>query len=142
MGIVMIKMKLSNAGDRMTAENGLLDPSAVRSVEVDAIADTGAIGLAIPADVAEKLSLPLLRRAPAQTADGRRVELPVVTGIFLEVLDRSMSCDAYVVPRGAKVLLGAIQLEWMDLVVVPKTQEVIPNPAHPNGPEGFLLGVG
>ncbi len=138
----MIKLKLSNAGDRMAAEDGLLDASAIRSVEVDAIADTGAIGLAIPADVAEKLSLRVLRHASAQTADGRRLALPVVTGICLEVLDRSMSCDAYVVPRGAKVLLGAIQLEWLDLVVVPKTREVIPNPAHPNGPEGFLLRVG
>ena len=138
----MIKMKLSNVGDRLALEAGRLAPSAIRSVEVDAIADTGAIGLAIPEDVAETLGVPVTRRAPAQTADGRTRQLPVVTGIFLEILDRSMCTDAYVVPREGKVLLGAVQLEWLDLVVLPKTQEVIPNPAHPNGPEGFLLRAG
>jgi len=31
-------------------------------------------------------------------------------------------------------LLGAVQLEMMDLVVVPKTGEVVTNPANPDGP--------
>ena len=138
----MTKMKLSNVGDRLAAERGLLDPRAVRALEVEAVADTGAIGLVVPEEVVEALDLPVIRYAPAQTSDGRTQLLPVVTGIFLELLDRSMSTDAFVVPRGAKVLLGAVQLEWLDLVVVPKTQEVIANPLHPNGPEGFLLRVG
>jgi clan AA aspartic protease len=139
MGIVVTKMKLSNLVDLGNAEAGLITPDAVRMVEVDAIADTGAIGLAIPEDVAEALNLRTIRHDWVQTADGKSHELPIVAGIFLELLDRSMSTDAFVLPRGAKVLLGAVQLEWMDLVVVPKTQEVIPNPAHPNGPKHLLL---
>jgi hypothetical protein len=45
-----------------------------------------------------------------------------------------MTGDAMVLPRGRQVLLGAIPLEYLDLVVVPKTGEIITNPAHPDGP--------
>lgn len=33
---------------------------------------------------------------------------------------------------GKEVLLGAIPMEDLDLVVVPGTRQVIPNPANPN----------
>jgi hypothetical protein len=58
----------------------------------------------------------------------------VVGPIEIEVLGRSMTGDAMVLPRGTQTLLGAIPLEQLDLVVVPKTGDVIPNPAHPDGP--------
>jgi hypothetical protein len=33
-----------------------------------------------------------------------------------------------------QALLGQIPLEGLDLVVRPKTQDVMPNPEHPDGP--------
>ncbi len=49
-------------------------------------------------------------------------------------MGRGVGGDAIVLPKGTKPLLGAVQLELMDFVVVPSTGEVIPNPAHPDGP--------
>ena len=55
---------------------------------------------------------------------------------FVGMFGRDMFGESLVLPRGATPLLGVVQLEMLDLVVVPKTQEVIPNPAHPDGPVG------
>ena len=41
----------------------------------------------------------------------------------------------------ALAVLGAVQLELMDLVVVPSTGEVVTNPEHPNGPEHPLYDL-
>ena len=67
-------------------------------------------------------------------ADGRAVELPIVGMLSVEVLGRRVTGEAIVVPAGSRALLGAVQLEMMDLVVVAGSGEVITNPAHPDGP--------
>jgi clan AA aspartic protease len=138
MGITMAKVKLTNFIDRSNAENGIIGADRVRSAEIDAIADTGAISLAIPEEIAEGLGLTVTRYDRVRVADGRPLVLPVV-GVFVEMLGRSMLTEALVLPQGARSLLGAVQLEMMDLVVVPGTQEVITNPEHPDGPELLLL---
>jgi clan AA aspartic protease len=134
MSLVVIKLKLSNSFDFRDAAEGRLAPESVRSVEIDALADTGAFGLCIPEETVELLGVPAFTRRPARTADGRVIEVPVVGPIELEVLGRSMTGDAMVLPRGTQALLGAIPLEYLDLVVVPRTGEVMGNPAHPDGP--------
>jgi hypothetical protein len=48
MGLVVVKIKLINHNDVLDAERGLRAPGMVRAVEIDAIADTGAVGLALP----------------------------------------------------------------------------------------------
>jgi hypothetical protein len=45
------------------------------------------------------------------------------------------------VSAGSTPLIGQIQLEWLDLVVDPKSRDVIANPAHPDGPVLELLHV-
>jgi clan AA aspartic protease len=116
-------------------EDGLISPADVRTLELDALADTGAIALAIPEEVAEALGVPVIDRDRVRVADGRSLDVPIVGELRVEILGRFMTTDALVLPRGTRPLLGAIQLERLDLVVVPKTGEVIANPAHPEGPE-------
>jgi len=139
MGLTMVKVKIANFVDIQNAKAGLIREDQIRSVEVEALADTGAISMAIPEDVAEQLGAAVLGARTVTVADGRSLSLPRVGGLLIEVLGRDMESQAYVLPRGATPLLGAVQLEYMDLVVVPSTQEVIPNPAHPDGPVGWLL---
>ena len=134
MGLVMIKVKITNWTDKGMAERGLLPPESVRQVEIDALADTGAIAMAIPEDVAERLGAGLVRRSTVRVADGRSIPVDYVGSLWIEVLGRTMTGDAIVLPRGTTPLLGAVQMEMMDLVVVPSTGEVITNPAHPDGP--------
>jgi len=134
MSLVMTKIKLTNSLDLSDAKRGLITPDSIRSVEIEAMVDTGAFGLCIPQEIVDLLGVQAFTQRPARTADGRTIEVPVVGPLDLEVLGRSMLSDAMVLPRGTQALLGAIPLEYMDLVVIPKTGDVITNPAHPDGP--------
>jgi clan AA aspartic protease len=108
---------------------------------VDALVDTGSTGLALPADVVEMLGLRELRRVEITLADGSKRLVPVVTGVAIEIVGRGMVCDAFVLSAGATPLIGQIQLEWLDLVVDPKSRDVMVNPAHPDMPCLDLLHV-
>ena len=134
MGLVMTKVKITNMVDRQNAADGLIQADRVRGIEIEALADTGAIGMAIPEDLAEKLGASVVREATVRVADGRRLQVDYVGPLWIEVLGRSMIGEAVVLPRGTTPLLGAVQLEMMDLVVVPSSGEVITNPANPDGP--------
>jgi clan AA aspartic protease len=134
MGLVMTKIKLTNQVDLLAARTGSLPFGAVRSVEVEALADTGAIELCIPEEIAELLGVPILRHRRVTVADGRKLEVALVGPLEVEVLGRDTSGEAIVLPRGTRPLLGALQMEQLDLVVVPRTGEVIGNPEHPDGP--------
>lgn len=134
MGLVMTKIKLANSFDFALAIEGRMAAEAVRSVEIEALVDTGAIDLCIPEDVAEFLGAPIKRRRSVTVADGRKLEVTVVGPIEIEVLGRGTTGEAIVLPRGTRSLLGAVQMEKLDLVVVPRTGEVVGNPEHPDGP--------
>ncbi|HEY4156771.1 MAG TPA: hypothetical protein VGM29_01695 [Polyangiaceae bacterium] len=135
----MVKVRLVNFTDIQNAKAGLIREDQVRSLEIEALADTGALAMAIPEDVAIALGAPVTREERVRVADGRSLTVPCVGGLWIEVLGRSVCGEAYVLPKGATPLLGAVQLEMMDFVVVPSTREVIPNPAHPDGPVFPLL---
>jgi clan AA aspartic protease len=137
----MTKLKLANAADEEYVARGLLRPEEVRRAEVDALVDTGATGLVIPADLAERLGVREIRRVDVGLADGIKRAVPVVTGLFVEIVGRGMVCDAFVMPVGSTPLIGQIQLEWLDLVVDPGSRDVMANPAHPDGPLLDLLRV-
>jgi hypothetical protein len=77
-----------------------------------------------------------------RVADGRSITVQRAYGLVIEVIGRSVGGDALVLPESTTPLLGAVQLELMDLVVVPSTGEVIPNPAHPDGPILPMLRAG
>src|SRR5688572_27595352 len=141
MGKVMVKIKLSNLVDEKMVERGLLRPEQVRRIEVEGLVDTGATALAIPADVVEQLGLTEIRRVDIGLADGTRLKVPVVDGVTIEILGRGMSGDAFVLPAGSTPLIGQIELERLDLVVNPKSRELMTNPAHPDGPLLDLLRV-
>jgi clan AA aspartic protease len=134
MGLVMTRIKLTNRIDILDATRGTLPADAVRSVEVEALADTGAIELCIPEELVELLGVPITRQRSVTVADGRKLIVSIVGPLEIEVLGRGTLGEAIVLPRGTRPLLGALQMEQLDLVVVPRTGEVIGNPEHPDGP--------
>jgi clan AA aspartic protease len=103
--------------------------------------DTGATALAIPADVAEKLGVREVDRALVKLADGTKREVPIVADLRIEIVGRGMAGDAYVLPAGATPLIGQLQLERLDLIVDPKSRDVVVNPASPDIPLLDLLHV-
>lgn len=137
----MTKLKMWNSGDLALVRAGHLKADAVRTVEIDALVDTGATGLLIPAEAAKTLGLPVIAKRPVKMADGRKRKLPKVGDLRISIHGRDMSCDALVGPAGTTALIGQIQLEELDLVVDPGSRECRPNPAHPDGPELELLSA-
>src|SRR5262245_24316788 len=116
MGKGMTKLTLENAVDRGKAENGELTWDQVRHVEVEALVDTSAMMLALPADIVEKLGVKSSERRVATLADGRAIEVARVTGLYIKIVDRDMTGDAMVLPAGTTPLIGQIQLEALDLI--------------------------
>jgi clan AA aspartic protease len=141
MGKVMTKLTLENFTDRENAANGLIRPEEVRRVEVEALVDTGATTLVLPADIAAILGVPIRDRKTARMADGSLSEVARVTGLYIEILGRDMTGDALIVPAGVAPLIGQVQLEMLDLVVDPRSQEARPNPRSPDAPMYDMLGL-
>ena len=108
-------------------------------VEIDALADTGAIHLCIPEHIAVQLKLEEFDRRQVTLADGSRQSISYVGPIAVFVANRRGLTGAMVV--GDQVLLGAIPMEDMDLVVNPRSQQVIPNPENPNIAGSLAMGV-
>lgn len=100
------------------------------TLEVEALADTGAVHVCIPAHVQLQLQLEAVDNKEVTLADGSRKLVPYVGPIELRYSNRVGFVGALVM--GDQALLGAIAMEDMDLVVVPKTQQVVVNPDSPN----------
>jgi len=122
MGLVNTKIRLCNP--RLPE----LEP-----VAVEALADTGAVHLCIPLHIQIQLRLEEIDKkvdVEVTLADGSRTLVPYVGPITLCYKNRVGFAGALVM--GDQALLGAIPMEDMDLVVVPKTREVMVNPDNPN----------
>jgi clan AA aspartic protease len=99
-------------------------------VKVQALADTAAVHLCIPLHVQLQLELEEIDKKEVTLADGTRKLVPYVGPIEIRYKNRVGFAGALVM--GDQTLLGAIPLEDMDLVVVPKTRSIDINPASPN----------
>jgi len=119
MGLVNATVKLSNPREPQ------LNP-----VEVDALADTGAVHLCIPEHVQLQLELDAIDQKEVVLADGSRRLIPYVGPIEIRFKNRIGFAGALVM--GDQVLLGAIPMEDMDLVVIPRTRTLDINPNSPN----------
>ncbi len=100
------------------------------SIEVEALADTGAVHLCIPEHVRIQLGLEEQDRKEVTIADGSKRLAPYVGPIEIRFKNRVGYAGALVM--GDQVLLGAIPMEDMDLVVRPKTRTIDVNPDSPN----------
>src|SRR5215471_1598782 len=98
--------------------------------EVEVLVDSGAVHLCIPEPVRERLKLEAIDSKEVTLADGRRARVPYVGPIEIRFKNRIGFAGALVM--GDEVLLGAIPMEAMDLVIVPKTQTLDVNPESPD----------
>jgi clan AA aspartic protease len=138
----MAKLKLTNKFDEETARRGLMDAKDIRSIEIEALVDTGATMLVLPADVVAKLGLRQEGTRPVKYANGKVAKVPWVSGVKLEVLGRDAVFDALVEPAGTTALIGQIPLEALDLIVDPKSRDVRVNPLSPDEPLLEILLAG
>jgi len=99
-------------------------------VEVDAMADSGSVHLCIPEHIRIQLKLDEVEKKEVIVADGSRKLVPYVGPIEIRFKNRVGFTGALVM--GNQVLIGAIVMEDMDLVIVPKTRTLDVNPESPN----------
>ncbi|WP_133511153.1 clan AA aspartic protease [Candidatus Thiosymbion oneisti] len=107
-----------------------LRKSELASVEVDALADSGAVHLCIPEHIRLQLELEEIDKKAVILADGTSKLVPYVGPVELRFKNRIGFAGALVM--GDQVLLGAIPMEDMDLVIIPKTRVLDVNPSSPN----------
>ena len=119
MGLANAKIELRNPGR-----------PELEAVEIDALADTGAVHLCIPPHIQIQLQLEEMDTKEVALADGSRKLAPYVGPVELRYGNRVGFAGALVM--GDEPLLGVIPMEDMDLVVVPRTRQVIVNPLNPN----------
>lgn len=100
------------------------------SVDVVALADSGALHLCIPKHVQIQLKLEAIDNKEVTLADGSKKLVPYVGPIELCFKNRVGFAGALVM--GDQVLLGAIPMEDMDLIISPKTRTLDLNPDSPN----------
>ncbi len=102
----------------------------LQPAEVEALADSGSVHLCITPHVQIQLGLEEIAKKEVTLADGSKKLVPYVGPIELHFKNRVGFAGALVM--GDEVLLGAIPMEDMDLVIIPRTRTLDINPASPN----------
>ena len=123
MGNVSAEITLKNSREFFMAQNGLISNTAVRTLTLSAIVDTGASTLVINEDICRQLGLSIIETRIASLAGGVRKECKITEPVQIHWKDRQASCNALVLPEG-NTLLGVIPLEFMDLMVDPVRHEL------------------
>ena len=113
--VVIVTLNLTNWIDQVLAERDFIPAQQVRSITVDnALVDTGATRLCLPADVIQQLGLKLTATIDAQTATGPQ-SVNVYEGLKLTVEGREGRYDCVELPAGQTPLLDLIPLEDLGL---------------------------
>ncbi len=119
MGLVNAKILLKNP------RKPELEP-----IEVEALVDSGARHVCIAEHIRIQLQLDETDRREVTLADGSHKLVPYIGPLEIRFKSRIGFVGALVM--GDQALLGAIPMEDMDLVIIPKTRTVDVNPNSPN----------
>lgn len=129
MGVFRVPVTLKNWQNQFLPED-----QRGEDIQCDARVDTGAVELALPVDLIERLKLRQTGEIPAHTADGSRHTFRVFGIVDLTVEGRSCQVRAIELPHDAEPLLGAVPLEEMDWHVSPQEKKLVPNAKSPDAP--------
>ncbi len=115
MGTVTTTITVTNLVDEIMAERGFIPSEEIRSVTLEKVlVDTGASRLCLPAEVIQKLGLPVAEEIDVKTAVGiQRTRL--FKRLSLEVEGRKGEFTCIELPGGEDALLGLIPMEELGL---------------------------
>ena len=128
MGKVVAKIKLTNYLD-LELKRLKLRREKPRAVQTDVLVDTGATRLYLKRSVIKALGLRKEGEVVSKTTNGTR-RRAVYQAARLELMGRHGAFQVVEIDDDVPNLLGQIPLEYLDLVVDPKGQKLIPNPEH------------
>ncbi|MEN2975427.1 MAG: aspartyl protease family protein [Candidatus Caldarchaeales archaeon] len=113
MGYVWLKARICNPIKRE------------KYIEVEFLADSGAIYTAVPESLMKKIGVEEIGRGRFKLADGRVVEYPVGEA-FIEIEGSGVTSIIAFLPEDATPILGLTTLELMGLQVDPVTGKLKP----------------
>ena len=122
------RIVIANRRDQVLAEEGVIDPEAVRRLIEDALVDTGATRLSLPKSLIAQLGLTPVGTARAMTANGM-VDRTVYSEVEFTLLERKETIRVTDLPDNAPVLVGHMILELLDLCLDMR-KGLIYNPDH------------
>lgn len=123
------RIVIANRRDQVLAEEGVIDPEAVRRLIVeDALVKTGATRLSFPKSLIAQLGLTPVGTARAMTANGM-VDRTVYSEVEFTLLERKETIRVTDLPDNAPVLVGHMILELLDLCLDMR-KGLIYNPDH------------
>jgi predicted aspartyl protease len=130
MGRVLTEATIENLQDLWDVQRARLPPGQARSITVpDALVDTGATTLALPARLIQQLGL--TKRYTKWTTSSRGLgDTDVYEAVRLTIQGRDCTVDVMHVPDDVPVLIGQIPREMLDLVVDLQSRRLVGNPAH------------
>lgn len=134
MGEIRAKVMLENRDDRTLYKAGSIAQEKIRTREIDAVVDTGAVMTLLPQDLVEDLGLEIIDRFIVQLADDQKIELPCAAGLNLTIAGRKMETDCLVGPPGCEPLVGQLVMERLDLICDPYNRTLSPRPESPLRP--------
>ena len=134
MGEIRISVRLENEGDILLREAGKFGRRKTRSLDIDAVVDTGAVMTLLPQEAVEALGVETRGSIVVQLANDQRIELPLTSGLRLTIAGREMVTDCLVGPPGCEALIGQIVMERLDLIADPAKRTLTPRPESPFHP--------
>jgi clan AA aspartic protease len=130
MGKTLEKVLIKNDDDAVLYKNGYIKSNEIRSIEIEALVDTGAAYLCLPPKIIKELGLRYAFSKPVRTGNGS-LELKIYRGAEIIIKDRSIVMQVMESKDdNVPALIGYLVLEEMDWVVNPKTQEIMGNPLN------------
>ena len=128
MGKVIVKLKLTNVFDLELKGLKALKGKP-RAIETEALVDTGATRLYLKRGLICSLGLTETGDVISKTTNGTR-RRAVFAPVRLELMGRTGDFNVVEVDDDVPNLMGQIPLEYLDFIVDPKGQKLIPNPEH------------
>ncbi|MGH9801713.1 MAG: aspartyl protease family protein, partial [Blastocatellia bacterium] len=92
----------------------LISKEAIRSLEMTALVDTGAMHLCLPSEAIARLGLRPIREVMVETANGPH-RTRTFGGSIISLLGREATFDCIELPNSERALLGVIPLEALGI---------------------------
>ncbi|MCL1475125.1 retroviral-like aspartic protease family protein [Argonema antarcticum] len=132
MGKITTTIVVTNRGDQVLAERGVILDEEVRSLRLkDVLVDTGATTLCLPANVISQLGLSLLKEVNIVTATGLG-KARIFQDAKISLRGREGTFECVELPEGSDPLLGVIPLEALGIELDLQNQQLILLPINTN----------
>jgi predicted aspartyl protease len=128
-GRIAVDMHVENATDLELVALGHLQPNQVRSIDVNALVDTGATYVGLTTSDIKTLGLRPVRQRRSHTAAGP-VMIQIHSAVRVTTEGRDCLIEVMEFPDGSPAVLGQIPLEMMDFWIDMKNRRLVGNPEH------------